>query len=54
MSYRWPEKHYPDLLKRGKGDPYQHLKVDLRGLWKDRGGEALQMSPRSSAPLTTA
>lgn len=35
MFYGWLEKHYPDLLKHGKGDPYQHLKVDLRGLWKD-------------------
>jgi hypothetical protein len=32
IFYGWLEQHYPDLLKRGKGDPYQHLKVDLSGL----------------------
>ena len=32
IFYEWLEQHYPDLLKRGQGDPYQHLKVDLNGL----------------------
>jgi hypothetical protein len=35
IFYGWLEQHHPDLLKRGKGDPYQHLKVDLHGLWAD-------------------
>ena len=35
IFHSWLEQHRPELLKRGKGDPYQHLKVDLRGLWKD-------------------
>jgi hypothetical protein len=25
------ERGHPELLKRGKGDPYQQLKVDLHG-----------------------
>jgi hypothetical protein len=25
------ERTHPELLKRGRGDPYQQLKVDLRG-----------------------
>ena len=25
------EREHPQLLKRGRGDPYQQLKVDLRG-----------------------
>jgi hypothetical protein len=29
--YQWMEANYPDLLLRGKGDPYQHLRVDLTG-----------------------
>ena len=32
IFYGWLEQHYPNLLKRGKGNPYQHLKVDLSGL----------------------
>ncbi len=32
IFYGWLEEHYPELLPPGKGDPYQHLKVDLSGL----------------------
>ena len=34
LFYRWLEQHHPELLPRGQGDPYQHLKVDLEGLYK--------------------
>jgi len=30
----WLQKHYPELLPTGPGDAYQHLKVDLKGLYK--------------------
>ena len=34
------EQNRPDLLVRGRGDPYQQLKVDLRGhiheRWQER------------------
>jgi len=33
--YGWLERNYPELLPRKKGDPYQHLKTDLQGLWSD-------------------
>ena len=33
--YGWLERNYPELLPRGKGDPYQLLKVDLKGLYTD-------------------
>lgn len=33
--YGWLERNYPELLPREKGDPYQHLRVDLEGLYKD-------------------
>ena len=33
--YGWLKQNYPELLPREKGDPYQHLKVDLNGLYKD-------------------
>lgn len=33
--YGWVERNYPELLPREKGDPYQQLKVDLKGLYKD-------------------
>ena len=29
--YGWLEQNRPKLLKRGHGDPYQQLKVDLGG-----------------------
>jgi hypothetical protein len=29
--YKEIERTRPELLKRSHGDPYQHLKVDLRG-----------------------
>ena len=29
------ERHYPELLPREEGDPHQHLKVDLKGLYTD-------------------
>jgi hypothetical protein len=32
IFYGWLAHYYPELLKRGKGDPYQYLKVDLNGL----------------------
>jgi hypothetical protein len=31
MFYGEMERTRPELLKRGHGDPYQQLKVDLRG-----------------------
>jgi hypothetical protein len=31
MFYGEIERTRPELLKRGHGDPYQQLKVDLRG-----------------------
>jgi hypothetical protein len=31
--YQWLKNNRPELLVRGKGDPYQHLKSDLSGLW---------------------
>jgi hypothetical protein len=34
LFYGWLEKHHPELLPTGPGDPYQHLKVDLRGLYQ--------------------
>ncbi|MGB2666300.1 MAG: hypothetical protein WAK48_20025 [Candidatus Acidiferrum sp.] len=34
LFYAWLEKHYPDLLPTGPGDPYQHLKMDLSGLFE--------------------
>lgn len=34
LFYDWLEKHYPHLLPSGPGDPYQHLKMDLVGLFK--------------------
>ena len=33
--YGWLERTYPELLPQEKGDPYQLLKVDLKGLYKD-------------------
>jgi len=27
--YGWLEQNRPELLKRGHGDPYQHLQADL-------------------------
>ena len=35
IFYGWLEQNRPDLLKRGQGDPYQHLKSGLHGLWSD-------------------
>lgn len=35
IFYGWLEKNWPELLTKGEGDPYQHLKADLAGLWKD-------------------
>ena len=32
IFHEWLEEHHPDLLNRGKGDSYQQLKVDLKGL----------------------
>ena len=33
--YGWLQKHHPELLlPRERRDPYQHLKVDLKGLYK--------------------
>jgi hypothetical protein len=36
--YGWLQQHRPDFLPRprGKGDPYQHLKADLKGLIRDK------------------
>jgi hypothetical protein len=32
IFHGWLQEHFPELLPRGKGDSYQHLKVDLQGL----------------------
>ena len=35
LFYAWLEKYHPELLPRRKqGDLYQHLKVDLTGLYE--------------------
>lgn len=35
LFYAWVKKHHPELLPNEKqGDPYQHLKVDLTGLYE--------------------
>jgi hypothetical protein len=31
IFHAWLEQNRPELLARGRGDPYQYLKVDLRG-----------------------
>jgi hypothetical protein len=34
--FGWLAGRYPELLPRGmQGDPYQHLKLDLGGLYRD-------------------
>jgi hypothetical protein len=35
LFYGWLEQHHPELLPTGQGDPYQHLKSDLSGLYKN-------------------
>ena len=36
IFFRWLEKNRPGLLPKDKiGDPYQHLEIDLAGLFKD-------------------
>jgi len=34
LYYAWLQKYFPELLPTDQGDPYQHLKVDLKGLYK--------------------
>jgi hypothetical protein len=35
IFYRWLEKYHPELLARKEqGDPYEHLRVELEGLYK--------------------
>jgi len=34
LFYGWLEHHHPELRPTGQGDPYQQLKVDLRGLYE--------------------
>lgn len=34
LFFAWLQGHYPHLLPKGRqGDPYRHLKVDLKGLY---------------------
>jgi len=33
LFHRWLANRYPELLPRRKGDSYEHLKVDLKGLY---------------------
>jgi hypothetical protein len=33
--YEWLQRRYPYLLPTGLGDPHQHLKADLHGLYRD-------------------
>ena len=32
--YGWLHQHHPELLPKGPGDVYKHLKADLHGLYK--------------------
>ena len=32
--YAWLQKRYPELLPTGPSDAYQHLRADLKGLYK--------------------
>jgi hypothetical protein len=34
LFYRWLHQHYSELLPEEKGDQYEHLRVDLKGLYK--------------------
>lgn len=35
LFYRWLQKYHPELLLRKKrNDPYQHLRMELEGLYK--------------------
>jgi len=34
LYYAWLQKYFPELLSTERGDPFQHLKVDLKGLYK--------------------
>jgi len=34
LFYGWLGKRYPELLPSEPGDAYQHLKLDLEGLYK--------------------
>lgn len=34
LFYAWLEKYRRDLLPTRPGDPYEHLKMDLLGLYK--------------------
>lgn len=34
LFYVWLRKHCPQLLPSGPGDRYEHLRVDLTGLYK--------------------
>jgi hypothetical protein len=46
LFFAWLQEHYPELLPQGKqGDPYQHLKVDLCGLYQVAGGTRIVETP---------
>jgi len=35
LFYRWLQEYHPELLLRKKrNDPYQHLRMELEGLYK--------------------
>lgn len=35
IFYRWLEKYHPELLvRKEQDDPYQHLRMELEGLYK--------------------
>jgi hypothetical protein len=35
IFYRWLEKYHPELLvRKEQDDPYQHLRIELEGLYK--------------------
>ena len=34
LFYVWLQKHCPQLLPSGPADQYEHLRVDLKGLYK--------------------
>ena len=46
LFYRWLQKYHPELLLRKKrNDPYQHLRMELEGLWRQK--ERIVLAPDS-------
>jgi len=35
LFYRWLQKYHPELLlRKNRNDPYQHLRMELEGLYR--------------------